>query len=108
MYWKHYVSGKEILRGGRMSDLINRQDAIDAVKNLGTGLQDIPFMAFVVNAIAKVPTADAYGKWIIKQDKNDYIYGECSECGFKQNAGELNFCPNCGARMRERREDDKE
>ena len=40
------------------------------------------------------------GKWQITSIK-DETWGVCSNCGFKQKAGELNFCPNCGADMRE-------
>ena len=39
------------------------------------------------------------GKWQITSIK-DEIWGVCSNCGFKQKAGELNFCPNCGVNMR--------
>lgn len=40
------------------------------------------------------------GKWQITSIKGE-IWGICSNCNFKQKAGELNFCPNCGADMRE-------
>ena len=39
------------------------------------------------------------GKWQITSIKGE-IWGVCSNCGFKQKAGELNFCPNCGVDMR--------
>ncbi len=42
------------------------------------------------------------GEWIIEIDINNYTYGRCSICGMRQYAGQLNFCPNCGADMRER------
>lgn len=38
-------------------------------------------------------------KWQIVFIKGE-TWGVCSNCGFKQKAGELNFCPNCGADMR--------
>lgn len=38
-------------------------------------------------------------KWQIVFIKGE-TWGICSNCGFKQKAGELNFCPNCGADMR--------
>lgn len=40
------------------------------------------------------------GKWQITSIKGE-TWGICSNCNFKQKAGELNFCPNCGADMRE-------
>lgn len=39
------------------------------------------------------------GKWQITSIKGE-TWGVCSNCGFKQKAGELNFCPNCGTNMR--------
>ena len=40
------------------------------------------------------------GEWIIEIDANGYTYGRCSICGMKQYAGQLNFCPDCGAKMK--------
>ena len=46
------------------------------------------------------------GEWKICDAKPPTWWYECSVCG---NAGniEYNFCPNCGARMDERREDER-
>ena len=40
------------------------------------------------------------GEWIIEIDANGNTYGRCSICGMRQYAGQLNFCPDCGARMK--------
>lgn len=40
------------------------------------------------------------GEWIIEIDVNGNTYGRCSICGMRQYAGQLNFCPDCGARMK--------
>lgn len=40
------------------------------------------------------------GEWIIEIDVNGNTYGRCSICGMKQYAGQLNYCPNCGAKMK--------
>ena len=40
------------------------------------------------------------GEWIIEKDTNGNTYGRCSVCSMKQYAGQLNYCPNCGARMK--------
>ena len=40
------------------------------------------------------------GEWIIEIDANGNTYGRCSICGMKQYAGQLNFCPDCGAQMK--------
>ena len=40
------------------------------------------------------------GEWIIEIDTNGNTYGRCSICGMRQYAGQLNFCPDCGTRMK--------
>lgn len=40
------------------------------------------------------------GEWIIEKDTNGNTYGRCSVCSMKQYAGQLNYCPNCGAEMK--------
>ena len=40
------------------------------------------------------------GEWIIETDANGNTYGKCSVCNMKQYAGQLNFCPDCGTRMK--------
>ena len=60
----------------------------------------------VANAIANAPTIDAvevvHGRWIICSDG---YYPYCSVCNEEPKHGDMtNYCPNCGADMRERRE----
>lgn len=56
------------------------------------------------------------GEWIKQHKHNSYLWYEwyeCSVCGHKPPNNQFgqewhsNFCPNCGARMDERGEDDK-
>lgn len=52
--------------------------------------------------ITEIPSADRpLGKWIIEIDSNGNTYGKCSICDMKQYAGQLNYCPYCGAKMKE-------
>lgn len=44
------------------------------------------------------------GEWIIEIDVNGYTYGRCSICNMRQYAGQLNFCPDCGAKMKRGRQ----
>ena len=79
------------------SDLIYREDAKDYVRHaMAKGLN-------VLEYLDEVPAADfrpvVRGKW-------EHFGGDvfrCSECGYgiqPWNIG-VNFCPNCGADMRE-------
>lgn len=90
-----------------MSDLIRRQDAIDAVFKLSEKLDaEILFMDDIVYTIENVPSAESErkkGKWIDTGCKKIY---KCSECGnyldfdgVNAGRGDANFCPNCGAEM---------
>ena len=92
-----------------MSDLIDRKEAVDSVKNemLSWLEGDSHDYRKVVDAIMDLPTVDAepviHGKWLT-------AYGEhisfgvrphvsfCSECN-EVTAFKYIYCPNCGARM---------
>lgn len=97
-----------------MSDLISRQDAIDACLN--------GFCACVgdcVDEIEKLPSAQKTGKWIPVDSFSAYggdqimweirgnpvAFHYCSECREQAYANEdgdeilSEFCPCCGARM---------
>lgn len=85
-----------------MSDLISRQDAIDACLN--------GYCACVsdcVDEIKKLPSAQKTGHWIPwkayygKDRKSWSDELKCSECGYKWGDEEYRFCPNCGAKMME-------
>lgn len=104
-----------------MSDLINRRDAINAISTWDKfgvdernrvvrwyeGLEPYVKLRDVVWAIEKLPSAQRKGKWILHEgDGEGAIWGTCSCCGMHQCAGELNFCPNCGASMVRGEEDD--
>lgn len=87
-----------------MSDLIKRNDAVKAVcegcLSIWKTCQyhwDCP----ALTNLMKLPSADRpQGEWIIEIDVNGNTYGRCSICGMRQYAGQLNFCPDCGARMK--------
>lgn len=57
-----------------------------------------------LDAIDSIPTADVrpvvMGKWLHKEITDDFrVVGQCSVC--KERRRIDNFCPNCGADMRE-------
>ena len=82
-----------------MSDLIERQAAIDAVK---TYLGDYEISRTVQCRLRLLPSAQPErkkGKWIRKHNIYGVVY--CSECDYELHTNNTNFCPNCGAKMGE-------
>lgn len=71
------------------------------------------YMAYVNGIILNEPSVQSErpkGKWIQTKDECDgvnfYDFSfECSKCG-KEQSFKSNYCPNCGAYMREGGEDD--
>lgn len=97
-----------------MRDLISRQALCDDLREYK--IHPVPISSdesevkgyndgidLAISVIAKFPSAESerkIGKWQVTSIKAE-TWGVCSNCNFKQKAGELNFCPNCGADMRE-------
>ena len=98
-----------------MSDLIDRQAAIDALDgefNI-TGRENAETIRDYINGVNKklreLPSAERTGRWINGNEGNwnAVIVPKCSICGetfYEMNVninGEYtyNYCPNCGARM---------
>lgn len=88
-----------------MSELISRQDAIDACHNWDDGENAYAYGDIVIERLQALPSAERKGEWINtrQSDMSDNIV--CSKCGYDSIAEYL-FCPNCGARMCERKEDE--
>ena len=96
-----------------MSDLINRQDAIDSADEIIK--RDTSGNNAVVEAmkawkayVGNLPSAEhKRGEWV---DKWHTLWKEnlpvCSVCN-NISVFKSNYCPNCGARMDERREDER-
>ena len=94
-----------------MDDLISRQAAIDAVKDVILDDEH----KYAEEALMRLPSAQKTGKWKIKTDGVIFkrTFGICSECGnyldfdgVNAGRGDANFCPNCGCRMEEGDSDD--
>ena len=94
------------------TDLIDRQATIDAVNNafdretLLTGF----VRSIAVRAIRDMPTVQPEpkeGHWIEEKIYRDVIECNCSECGQLMTTAatvRMNFCPNCGAKMKGERQ----
>ena len=108
-----------IQKGERMSDLISRQAAIDAMKEHRALYCDNTPDAFsklshaeksrvdeldtAIATLVNLPPAEPNrGTWIDTGSNEGWYAREyrCSECGDTM-LGEANYCPNCGADMRE-------
>ena len=61
--------------------------------------------AYLIDAVATIPAADVRpvvrGKWRLYSPLTDTY--ECDKCGYQviDESFRTNFCPNCGADMRE-------
>lgn len=89
-----------------MSEYINREDAISAVKHAwAKGLEPSQYIEIIPAAdVAEVK----HGKWEGKQLDNFKKYQvACSNCGWigienydsYNDPSDFNYCPNCGAKM---------
>lgn len=98
------IVGTALLQRSKiMSDYINREDAIKAIK------KDIMGGLNYESILNRLPTADVepvrHGHWILCRLNSlhlDWRNFECSVCRMNRirRTGEvLNYCPNCGARM---------
>lgn len=103
-------------------DLIRRSDAIRVINLKARIPHDVAsahYASISINAICSVPSADRpHGEWKDEADKYDASFGmhdyRCSNCNSYADeyisghewytAGKPNFCPHCGADMRERKE----
>lgn len=93
-------------------DMISRSALKDHVSSYaGMFTDELGFavsMEAVLRGIDFMESVDAvevvHGEWIISSDG---YYPYCSECKNEPKHGEMtNFCPNCGADMRERKGDE--
>ena len=91
-----------------MNDLIQRQDAIDAmVEYVADGYAESPndFEGYM-GIVKELPSAEPkIGKWIeaVKDGVWSYsdYFARCDQCHkVKFNGWGMNYCPNCGAKMR--------
>ena len=85
-----------------MAEYIEREKALDAVFGQFCASSDETEAALnaAIEEIRAIPAADVRPVRVGKLEK----YGaaiRCSVCGFDTQSWDVNFCPNCGADMRE-------
>ena len=100
-----------------MSDLIERQKAVDAVLELSEKVADeMLFIDAIVDEIENIPSAEperGKGEWLEKDvftstkgRIKEWQSAKCSVCGkyhttpYLYYFGNYKYCPNCGAEMR--------
>lgn len=88
-----------------VSDLIDRQAAIDAIRastSKYTGFMEMEMYTVddAITAVNTVPSAEPvrHGKW--REYPISDGMNQCSKCGVLR-FGKSNYCPNCGCRMDE-------
>lgn len=89
-----------------MSDLINRQDAIELCRKYSdselTSTEESIGAEYCIDLLQEMPSAEPErktGHWI---DTDNYYYRwQCSECGMHTREPKPNFCPWCGADTRD-------
>ena len=93
---------------GLVKDLISRKDAIDAIMSEPP---DAHYPTWYADILWELPSAEPRkkGKWIVTSEFEDCCYAKCNQCKVTQvfyyNKPLTNFCPNCGADMREGEEE---
>ena len=93
------------LKKKQMSDLISREDAINEAYYIAIGGEI--FEVVQVETLLGLPSAERTGEWIwVQYDSNPELGNfHCSECNFipacfNLARKHLNYCPNCGCRMK--------
>ena len=95
-----------------MNDYISRQTAIDVVNHMRFGMERLSF-EIVTHKLLEMPAADVRenvsGEWVgADLDKDFVTCSVCKNSGYKDRMAlrpdyakkYFNFCPNCGADMR--------
>ncbi len=94
-----------------MSDYIEREAAIAEFSNAGSAFVYGDHCRAIVSRLNAIPAADVRevkrGKWVFdceRQMHDGWTYRQyhCTECGFQMVGGIHNYCPNCGAEMRDK------
>ncbi len=91
-----------------MSDLINRQKAVQGVKELFSMGDLYCDELSIVGMLYELPSAEPErkkGEWVYDGIRGRFPACKCSICGHYENADwallqGVNYCPNCGADMR--------
>lgn len=93
-----------IQKGERMSDLISRQAAIDAIGEVHPLDYNAQAIKTRIESLPSAQTMRKKGRWKRRLvDSGFNADWHCSECGWETAIEEhgYNYCPNCGADMRE-------
>lgn len=89
-----------------MTDYIKREDAIKA---FDPSQRRDWYTPWIVETLEDLPSADVapvrHGRWrherLPSTSGGSYSVVRCSACKYQYPMTEVNYCPNCGARMDE-------
>lgn len=91
-----------------MDDIISRQAAIDLIMETDPWWYEGSTRQ-IFEGVKQLPSAQRKGKWVYDDEAypggNPYGHYECDQCA-ESVPHKTNYCPNCGAYMRERSEDE--
>lgn len=90
-----------------MSDLIERDKAMKVAMWFGTSEQKY-HQSFIKKRVMEIPSARPKGEWIarIPSDSGLCTVYECPYCKYEVDCVPTNYCPNCGADMRGKDDED--
>ena len=87
-----------------MAEYIERQSVLAKKFNLESRLHE-PIPIVLASEIERLPAADVRpvvrGRWKRVDPRSTVVTFRCSECNYYAHMNATNFCPNCGADMRE-------
>ena len=88
------------------SDSISRQAVVDEIREWKSRLP-IEGLVDHILALPPIKPEPMHGKWIQMHSMHCRTW-ECSKCGYRvdlEDGGIYNFCPNCGSKMGDMKDD---
>lgn len=89
----------------RLIDADALKKAVEGFPNCYNGWSDAYDKSFIIGAIEEQPSIKPRrGEWIMSKPEEEGFGAvfQCSRCSCEVDCVPTNFCPNCGAEMRER------
>lgn len=102
-------SGISLINYDESADCISRKAVKEQMIKYGFKAPDMTVTEFVEDCLPSVTPKPKIGHWEMCEDE-DGIYGVCDICGidadFSHKGEAYPYCPNCGAKMKEEKNED--